>query len=297
MRDQATIAARLEAWLAQNAVKEKLVSLDQSPLAADATSKFLLWNESGRPTGFLLCSSRASPLFVRRSVDRAAAAREVVGEELSSAIIDPAYTEYVDALSFAVFPYYPALSSNRWILAWQRRRLRGRLLEWLSLANLKTLSRVEQCEIIHDWESPLRRIAQESPFQQSAAHAIDELRAGNWKPRFVLSHGDFWLGNILRAPRRSRWPFVIIDWAGSSVRGYAIYDLIRLAKSVGLSAAALRDEIDIHCAALDCTRAQAGHYLLAALGNIALNLEHFPRDRFTAMAESCWETFTAACAR
>src|SRR5262249_22523234 len=133
--------------------------------------------------------------------------------------------------------------------------------------------------------------------RDAVANAIRQLDAQQWKPKFVLAHNDLWIGNILRDPNNARFPFVIIDWLGSAIHGFVMFDLVRIAESSGLTKYELTSEVNAHCQILDCTREQAGYYLLAALGHVALTLEDFPRIRFEKMAKSCWRTFTAACAQ
>lgn len=88
--------------------------------------------------------------------------------------------------------------------------------------------------------------------------------------------------------------FVIIDWAGSEIYGYAMYDLVGLAQSMRLNARNLRREVVRHCRLLRCEPADATSYLVAALGHIAMNLERFPIDRYAHMAESCFATLDHA---
>src|SRR5207248_10552168 len=119
-----------------------------------------------------------------------------------------------------------------------------KLFEWLSLVTMKTSRAPENVEA---FDVALNRIASESLAPQAAAEALGQLRAGEWKPKFVLAHNDLWIGNVLRAPGNRQFPFVIIDWLGSVTRGFAIFDLVRLAESLGLSPRALGEELDIHC--------------------------------------------------
>ena len=107
-------------------------------------------------------------------------------------------------------------------------------------------------------------------------------------------HGDLWKGNILiepgaARPGRTRWRdrFVVIDWPGSELHGHAIYDLIRLARSMRTPDAALRAEVRRHCDVLGASIEDAMAYLLSALGYIALHLEEFPMDKYLPMVEAC----------
>jgi hypothetical protein len=58
----------------------------------------------------------------------------------------------------------------------------------------------------------------------------------------------------------------------------------------------LSREVNRHCHLLGCERVDATSYLIAALGHIAMNLEHFPMENYTNMAESCYATLDHALA-
>ena len=67
-----------------------------------------------------------------------------------------------------------------------------------------------------------------------------------------------------------------------------MYDLVRLSESFGLNPPSLSREVLAHCEILSCQQVDATSYLLAALGNIGLNLEHFPVERYLAMCEQVY---------
>ncbi|MEZ6192172.1 MAG: phosphotransferase [Phycisphaerales bacterium] len=68
--------------------------------------------------------------------------------------------------------------------------------------------------------------------RRAAEIGIRGLEQGRWKPRFVLMHNDLWKDNILLDDEGR---IAVIDWPGSTVKGYAMYDLVRLADSFGFS--------------------------------------------------------------
>jgi hypothetical protein len=127
----------------------------------------------------------------------------------------------------------------------------------------------------------------------AATMARERLAAGVFRPKYVLMHGDLWKGNILLQAGRNashtdvqRSRFAIIDWAGFEGCGYAIYDLVRLARSMRISRRRLAGELVRHCAILECTTEDARSYLLTALGHIGMTLEHFPVERYVSMSLS-----------
>lgn len=67
--------------------------------------------------------------------------------------------------------------------------------------------------------------------------------------------------------------------------GLPIFDLLRFGRSARVSDAALRTEVEAHCRMLECSPQDATSYLLAALGVIGGNLEHFPHHAYVRMSE------------
>jgi thiamine kinase-like enzyme len=132
------------------------------------------------------------------------------------------------------------------------------------------------------------------PSLRAAANDVLDRKGGN---NIVLTatvmHGDLTLGNVMLDPSRSR-DFMIIDWGGSSVDGFPIFDLVKFAEAVRLPTRRLRAEIAAHAGILGCAIQDTRSYLTAALGHIWLNLEQFPPERFAAMAERNLNTLDGA---
>jgi hypothetical protein len=109
-----------------------------------------------------------------------------------------------------------------------------------------------------------------------------------------LEHNDLWLGNFLlpanRAARKSNpYGFFVVDWAGAVMRGHPLLDLFRFGLSAGMPARALANEVSVQCHILECQPHDIAPYLIAGLGAIAMNLEHFPEHRYLEMANSVLE--------
>ncbi len=124
-----------------------------------------------------------------------------------------------------------------------------------------------------------------------------DITAGTLKPRHVPMHGDLWRNNIMVRPGGGE--LVVIDWAGGTAAGYAIYDLIRFHQSFNLSSDRLRRELLWYQEALGggaLGLAMIRVHLLGALGHYANRLGEFPRDRFVALARDCYGAVDSALA-
>lgn len=283
----------------------ELSFLSESTQVEDGTTVFTL-RDSARPRAVLLCSAPASPDLVLRGTLCARRAKEALGPSLGAALLDPVAEGRVNGLSFTVWPWCEPLSDSRVIWAVQRALLRRPLLEWLRRATEHTAVEVEPARVEEAYATPLRHLASTvglgARLRTATQEALSRLERGTWRPRQVLMHGDLWKGNILIHPKGgaapARWSgrFTIIDWPGSVVRGYGLYDLVRLGTSLRLTPGALRLEVESHSRALGCEPRDAVSHLLAALGHVGMNLEHFQPERFVRTAEGCYAALAAAAA-
>jgi hypothetical protein len=78
--------------------------------------------------------------------------------------------------------------------------------------------------------------------------------------------------------------FYIIDWAGSSVNGFAFFDLMKLSQSFKYPKVYSRQVIMKHCKTLGCSAEDAMSYLLGAIAGLGRNLGYFPRHRYVEMS-------------
>lgn len=257
----------------------------------DGTTVLLIRDSAGKPRAVALCSAPIAPDMVRRAMSHAREAKLLLGELVGSPILNPLTEGYVRGLSYAVLPYCADLSNHRTVWWLQRRLLRPLIFNWLWRVTECSVCDIEPAAIDHSFAEPLRRLASLGDgFRVAARWATGRLDAGVWVPKHVLMHGDLWKGNILIRPKNYadepwRERFVVIDWAGSETGGYAMYDLVRLSQSMRLTTGFLRNEVARHSRLLECEPVDAKSYLLAALGHIYMNLEHFPLSRFSRMAE------------
>ncbi len=95
---------------------------------------------------------------------------------------------------------------------------------------------------------------------------------------------------------RAAWTdrFVVIDWAGSELKGFPFYDLVRFALSVGMPPRALGAQLVRHRQVLGVDSTDAMSSLLSALGHIAIHLECFPMERYLLMVHACHASMVSA---
>lgn len=272
---------------------------------ADDPAKLLVTDRNSRELAVILIASPVDPDLVRRGMGIAARAREVLGERLGGVILEPLGQGDLRGLSYTMLPYHRPFEEGVFARRFWRLALRGKALEWLAEINEATLAETSDAEVSEAFERPLEHVAAQGTMDEALRRAADEalgwLKSGEWNPKFVLMHGDLWIGNMLRAAgspgsaeRRRGFPFVIIDWPGAMLRGYAMYDLIRLASSMGLGAARLEREVLRHCKILGIGPELAMGYLIASLGHLGLNLGEFPAQRHCEMSLACFNDLRGA---
>ena len=276
---------------------------------SDAVSKWLIRDAGDKPKGVALSASPVAPGLVARGMQRAREAKLALGADLGRVILDPLQEGEIFGLSFAVLPYCRPLSRFRWIRRFERSAVGPAVLDWLRQATKRTLQEATEDEVERHFRTPLRHLANhlEMPnvLRDAATVADQRLQECRWKPRHVLMHNDFWDGNVLidqgditgRKGAKWRDRFVVIDWPGSVVKGYAFYDLVRWARAVSLSARGLTDEVSVHCQIVGCDAIDAPAHLLTALGHLEMNRERFPLENFIRMAVGCLEALWGVCGK
>lgn len=281
----------------------KLTFLSQSKLASDGVSVYQLHNNENQLDAIVLCSPLNSPNLVMRTVQRSTQAKNSLDLSTGNHIQEPLFEGEVENLTYSVWPLCYELSKSRLYRKAQNNFLKPVLFNWLFNVTKCTVDDKDQTSNISKFILPLEYIASSNvlndKIRMKALFALERISTKEWQPKHVLMHGDLWLGNILlkKNPNilntlKPYDNFVVTDWAGSEVKGYAMYDLIRFAESTNLSSKKIKFEIERHCKLLNCNPVDACSYLLAGLGFIGMNLENFPLNRFISMSESCFLTLS-----
>jgi len=261
----------------------------------DQTYKFLVRSSEGVSIAVVLCSPSISPDLIARGVRRASEAKKALGAELGRAVLEPISVGEIRGLSFAVLPYREPLSEKR-LAGWlERKRIGPKVFHWLQGLTRQTMCDVSMADRHAKFIRPLGQLSElagaSDALRHAAADALDGLENDRWTPRHVLTHGDLWKGNLLLDEALG---FVVIDWPGSNIHGYAMYDLARLAESFGVKGDQFEDQVLAHCRLLDCDPRDAVSHLTAGLGHLSQNLEHFSMHRFLSMADECVRRVSSA---
>ena len=292
---------QIEEVLLQKVDPTSIVQITGGMKLADSAIKFTVLDQ-GRPVAVALCAPDSHLDCVGPATRSSVQCKQLLGTPLGTHILSPLAADELEGLSWAIYPYCTPLSDSRLLWPLQRKFLRQSVFEWLLDVAKETVCDVSPSEKESCFLQPLEYMASLSslpkPIQQAAKVSCHTLETGAFSPNFCLMQGDFWKGNLLidnrfvTAPQGASWSkrFVIIDWAGAQIKGYPFYDLIRFADSFRVKGVKLVECIHLLCQELGCTVTQGRSYLLAALGNIGMNLECFPFEEFLSLVENCYNT-------
>lgn len=268
---------------------------------ADDPVKATIRDLSGNPYAFVLCSQPQYPSLVGRGVARAEAISNLLGRELGAALIKPLLAGTVDGVSYAILPWLRPLPKSRLGRYVSRSRLRGRVLLWLRKATAVAVARHDKIDASPAFAQAIQHLCRfprlRGDLHEAIERSLARLDTAEWRPKHTFDHNDLWLDNLL-LPQAQYSPqyhgFVIIDWLGATERGFGLYDLIRFCTSAAVPTRILAREVRSHCDALQCELVDAKGHLLACLGNLYLNLECFPEDRYDRILGICWRTLLSA---
>ena len=268
---------------------------------ADNPIKATIRDSSGNPYAFVLCSQPQYPSLVARGVTQTETIRALLGRELGAVLIRPLLAGAVNGVSYAILPWHrpmPASGLGRYLA---RTRIRRKVLSWLRRANQAAVATHLKNDASANFKYVLQRLRTFQELDVELRDAVDfslgRLQNGDWCPKHTFDHNDLSIDNLV-LPATHRNPqdqgFVIIDWAGATVRGFGIYDLVRLCRSAAIPTRILAHELRSHCDILQCNLVDAKGHLLACLGNLYLSLECFSEEQFGKLLDSSWRTLLSA---
>ena len=261
---------------------------------ADGTSIYAVGRGSKR--AILLVSPAKFPEVVSQDQAKAAAMRNYLGEELGSVILNPLAQGHILNRSYALMPFRRTYSDNRLFWALQKHQMKRQVIEWLQAVNGRYSVIADSASNREQFIRPLQYLktmpAADRNIRVAASTALDRLLKQKFQPYFVPMHNDLWKGNFLQRTRgdgrsKASYRFFIVDWRGSRINGFPIYDLVRVSLSYKLTPSELNAAIIRATAALECDPVDALSYVTVALGEIALRMDQFPLNQFLQLARDC----------
>jgi len=295
--DEAAVQQTLHELLAQRWAEPftRLQQLAGRGRVADETAKFIMRGENDAPCGFVILSSAIAPRMIADAVARSRRIADVLQPATRAVIEAPVVLDQVQGRSFAAYYFRHALGPGL-MRRLQRWWVKPRVMHWLNSAIAQTMREPDARELEQRFTAPLEHIASskdlDGQLRDAARNALQATASRQWQPQLTLMHNDLWSGNVLLAPRSETagHGFVIIDWAGSHLNGVPCYDLLRMARSFGVSPRTLKYHLTLHCRTLDCRLDDTWGYTLAALGGIGLAPGEFPRDRWIRLTRDTCAT-------
>lgn len=280
-------------------------AVPEPSLVEDATHRFIILNARGEKEGFVLVSNEAFPDSLKNVYAVQSAAVEALGPDLSTVIVMPIDTGYVEGNSYSICRYYPPLRNSGVPRLLARKFIAAQVCGWVIRVAERSTRLLADREICTSSEAPLRWLMSvdllPEGIKDSISRGLTDLDNGSWKPSCVFSHNDLWAENVLVesyfGETLGSWGIGrprIIDWGGSSVTGIPFFDLIRFMASMGYSAKQIRMRMD------EVTRGTGGDYsagradLLAGLGRLGMNRGQFPLHRFASMVRDVIAIFERA---
>ena len=238
----------------------------------------------------------APPTFPDASADEAArmqALKQRLGEPAGRVVLDVLGEGRVQGRSFFIVPHCRPLPTGRIRGRLARWAVRREVLGWLREVSLvaDAPDKAAHAEFLASLDALEQLVALPHDIRDAARHMAERLHAGALQARHVPMHGDLWAGNMVRQ-RDGR--LALIDWAGATPRGYAIYGLIRTADSLRIPRHTLARELRWHGERLGDVREAPLLHLLGALGHYARHLGEFPLEHFVQMAQRCYHLLRAA---
>ena len=239
-------------------------------------------------------SPTAAPGVVARASSCAMEAANRLASAEASAVLKPAVCGENRGMSYAITPWQQPTADSVWGWRLQRWRIGPQVLKWLAAVTRHTQVPVGPDARDSQVRGPLEQFASNSrlsePLRHVARVALDRLDEGAWEPRFALTHGDLWAGNVLlprdrESRRQASYRFYLIDWGGARPAGLPLLDLVRALSSFSVPGTWARRCVARHCEILCCDTVDAMSYFVAAIADLGCRLEHMPLENYLESAE------------
>lgn len=261
----------------------------------DSPYKYYLPGVKPENDAVLMVSREAFPDFIERAVNNSRKAHDLLSGQLSSVVLEPTNDGRYRGLSYAIWPEHRPISDSRLIRKLQKKWLDPKVFTWLNgIAKDSMNQNIDEKSVDQLISMPLECIATNPQLSENihsyATRALRHLKTKQWTPITILQHSDFWLGNILffkknTHPSGNNFGFCVIDWGGAQTRGAPVFDLVRYCISTHVSTSRAREEFLRYATTIQIEPRELIYHLICALGQIGMNLEQFPENRFLKMCE------------
>ena len=270
-------------------------ALKTEVLVSDATQKFLIYTTKYKqPKAFVLLSPAIKPNTIKSGHNKLCGLAKQVGTKLAQNLLMPLEISESDGLSYSISAYHRPLHNLFFLKQMDNWRVSASLVSWVIDVAKATKTNASVVEIEAQFTQPLMALSQangvKQAYQNSIVEAIEAINNGTWQPYFVSAHNDLWRGNVLNSKSTK---FVLIDWDGVTLKGYAFYDLVRVAGSFKLNKAQFQNALQQYCDVMGCNKTQAKYYLIAAFAFLYANLGDWQYERFLILLNDCMEYFEA----
>lgn len=260
-------------------------------LVSDTTQKISIGiSKNGSPKAFVLISAAKTPSAIKSGYEKLCSLAEIIGPELSKNLLMPLHVSESNGLTYSISRYHKPLSSKLLLKNLDVWRIKRHLIEWVICVAKASKTPIAKTEIEVSFMQPLLVLGQveglKPKYQKIAFEAANAIKNGSWQPSFICTHNDLWWGNVLSS---KQYKFVLIDWDGVLIKGYAFYDLVRAAASFGLKKAAFKKALQQYCMVMQCDETQAKYYLISAFAAFYADLGGWQFERFMMLLEHCME--------
>ena len=268
-------------------------ALKTEVLVSDATQKFLVYITGNKqPKAFVLLSPSKKPNVIKSGHIKLKGLANNIGSKLAQNLLMPLEIGESNGLSYSISAYHRPLHTTFLLKQMDNLRVRASLVNWVIDVAKATRAIASVAEIETQFTQPLMALSQANgvkpAYKNSITEAIEAINNGAWQPCFVSAHNDLWRGNVLSS---NNTKFVLIDWDGVTLKGYAFYDLVRVAGSFNLSKAKFQVALQQYCAVMDCDKKQAKYYLISAFAFLYADLGDWQYERFLILLNDCMEFF------
>ena len=268
-------------------------ALKTEVLVSDATQKFIVYTTGNKQTkAFVLVSPAKKPNAIKSGHMKLRGLANNVGSKLAQNLLMPLEIGESDGLSYSISAYHRPLHTTFLLKQMDNLRVRASLINWVIDVASATKSKASVAEIETQFTQSLMALSQANGVKQAYKNiileAIEAINNCTWQPYFVSAHNDLWRGNVLSS---NNTKFVLIDWDGVTLKGYAFYDLVRVAGSFKLNKAKFQLALQQYCAVMGCNKKQAKYYLISAFAFLCANLGDWQYERFLILLNDCMEYF------